>query len=333
MALSEDFWVEKSNALVLAQYIDYDVTALRILDVYLSKINARDENTKTVDFTKQEFCRLMNLHPKTKTKAIVDALNTLQTSKVAFPRKEEGKEGIQIAVLFPNSFTYYEEKTGDLHISLECNDSVRDRFFNVENGGYIRYLIKNITQMNSAYSMRLYNRFKFQYYAENPWTVNISELKKAMGMSEKENKDMRNFRKVIDRCISEINRHTDTEAAYELLRKGSTVTGFVFTITEKADPAAAVIPAEDVQQQPNRYEKCISFLRGAVDNEFTSEQVTVLTTYLERYYDISPEMNELEIYNMLRMIYEEVRADKRIKDRYAYVNYPPAKASGLVTPR
>ena len=53
--LDEKYIVEKSKALVWAQFQDYSPGELKILDTYLSRIDARNPDSSLVTFTKKEY--------------------------------------------------------------------------------------------------------------------------------------------------------------------------------------------------------------------------------------------------------------------------------------
>ena len=53
--------IEKSRPLVWAKFRDYTAGELRLLEVYLSRINPRDPETSAVRFTLKEYCDFLDI--------------------------------------------------------------------------------------------------------------------------------------------------------------------------------------------------------------------------------------------------------------------------------
>ena len=68
--LDEKYVVEKSKALVWAQFQDYSSGELKILDTYLSRIDPRNPNSSLVTFTKKEYAELMGLDSDIRTEQL-----------------------------------------------------------------------------------------------------------------------------------------------------------------------------------------------------------------------------------------------------------------------
>ena len=59
--LDPKYWVQKSDPLVLMRSVPFTLGELKILDTYISRINAADDTRRTVIFTKEEYEELMGL--------------------------------------------------------------------------------------------------------------------------------------------------------------------------------------------------------------------------------------------------------------------------------
>ena len=53
--LDPKYWVQKSDPLVLMRSVPFSLGELKILDTYISRINAADNSRRTVVFTKEEY--------------------------------------------------------------------------------------------------------------------------------------------------------------------------------------------------------------------------------------------------------------------------------------
>ena len=59
--LDQKYWVQKSDPLVLMRSVPFSLGELKVLDTYISRINAADDSRTTVIFTKEEYEELMGI--------------------------------------------------------------------------------------------------------------------------------------------------------------------------------------------------------------------------------------------------------------------------------
>ena len=57
--LNENNLVSKSKTIIDLKNLDLNLQELKVLDVYLSKINPKNIDTAKVRFTKKEYCKLV----------------------------------------------------------------------------------------------------------------------------------------------------------------------------------------------------------------------------------------------------------------------------------
>ena len=88
--LDEKYLVEKSKALVWAQFQDYSSGELKILDTYLSRINPRDPDSSLVKFTKKEYAELMGLDADLRTEQLKGYTSGLLSNVVTIDMPEKG---------------------------------------------------------------------------------------------------------------------------------------------------------------------------------------------------------------------------------------------------
>ena len=113
--LDPKYWVEKSDPLVLMRTVPFSLGELKILDTYISRINASDDTRRTVIFTKEEYEQLMGL-------SCVD-YRTLKSNTKGLLRKVvelemPDKEYLQF-VLFEQA-RYHKDEYGKPVIELTC---------------------------------------------------------------------------------------------------------------------------------------------------------------------------------------------------------------------
>lgn len=244
--LDEHNMVEKSRPLAFMASIPFVLGEIKILDTYLSRINARDPEATTVRFSKEEYEDLMGIervHPERLNKYVKSMMSKVVTVKDPF---KKGKI---------NNYTLFEESVldkdedGQWWIDLTCTKTAKKLFFNIEKIGYIQYRLKNVLPLTSKYSVFLYiylldNRFR------RTWTVDLQELRERwLYCTDPLYDEFKYFnQRILKKCIDEINNKTDLSFKYTPVRTGRKVTDIKFTLirddTVIPEPAASLPETE-----------------------------------------------------------------------------------------
>ena len=124
---------------------------LKILDTYISRINAADDTRHTVIFTKEEYEELMGI-----SKINADALK----------KHTEGMLGKVVTLEMPSheylQFVLFEEaeycknEYGEPIIKLTCTNRAKELFFCIGKYHYFKYALENIIKLNRKASYLLY---------------------------------------------------------------------------------------------------------------------------------------------------------------------------------
>ncbi len=236
--LDERYIVEKSKALVWAKFQDYSSGELKILDTYLSRIDARNPDSSLVTFTKKEYADLMGLDSDIRTEQLKAYTGGLLSNVVTIEMPEKG--GYVQYPLFSEAKCYLDEGTGQVTIEVDCNHKLKPAFFDLAKNGYVRYQLKNIISLKSQYSVRLYPKLKDRPFG---WTVTVKELREILGATKASYDVFKDFNKhCVQKAVKEINEITDITVTTENIRKGKSVESIKFNVTEKSQH---VITKED----------------------------------------------------------------------------------------
>ena len=226
--LDERYIVEKSKALVWAQFQDYSSGELKILDTYLSRIDARNPDSSLVTFTKKEYAELMGLDSDIRTEQLKAYTGGLLSNVVTI--EMPGKGYVQYP-LFSEAKCYLDEDSGQVTIEVDCNHKLKPAFFDIARNGYVRYQLKNIISLKSQYSVRLYPKLKDRPFG---WTVSVAELREIMGATAASYNVFKDFNKhCLQKAVKEINEITDITVTTENIRKGKSVVSIKFNVSEK----------------------------------------------------------------------------------------------------
>ena len=222
--LNENNIIEKSRNLLFFKDDIFDLVELKILDIYLSRINARDINSRTVSFSKKELEELIDIKDRMKPNILDRHLNNLM--KTIEIKKEEHFTKIN---LFEICRSYLE--SGKWMIELSCSPIAREYFFNLEGIGYLKYRLKNIIHIKSRYSV-----FLFLYLLDNSfrkeWDASISELKEVLRCNGELYEDYKYFnQRVFSKTVKEVNEKTDINVMTTPIRVNRKVEAIHFIVT------------------------------------------------------------------------------------------------------
>lgn len=98
---------------------------------------------------------------------------------------------------------------------------------------FTRYELKQISQLTSVYSIRLYE-ILIRWRSTGKVYVPIADLREKLGLLEDEYSQMGDFKKrVLKVAIEQINKFTDIDVTYTQKKEGRTITDIEFTFFEK----------------------------------------------------------------------------------------------------
>lgn len=327
--------VEKSKPLIWAKFNNYTVNELKILEIYLSRINARDSKSCEVKFTKQEYCEFMGLSPDTTAQQLKKYVQHFLGNVVTI----DTEKGWRQFTLFTEASCEVDDEIGQNVISISCNPKLENIFFNIAEDGYIRYKLKNIINLKSQYSVRLYSILKDKNYGNHEWTVSLGDLKELLQITAKRYESFKFLNaEILKKCEKEINEYTDICFTYEKITKGRLTRAIKFKIKNQK-----IVDDKQVDGQMDIYdfpEYCPNqaaeeskneVLDGKFDlwseacrNEFNRAQLEELALLAEAHveYDpADPERHDLDLYRYLQLKYKALQNKQGIKSRFGYMKY------------
>ena len=215
--LDAKYWVQKADPLMLMRSVPFSLGELKILDTYISRINAADDTRRTVIFTKEEYEKLIGVTYadyrmlKKHTQGMLGKVVTLEMPN---------KRYLQF-VLFEQA-EYYKNEYGRAVIELTCTSRAKDLFFCIGKYHYLSYALKNIVNLTHKASYLLYIHILRNRY-RNEWEIFVKDLRDVV-LDCKEQKSYQAFkefkRSVLDPAVKEINEKTNCPFTYELVKIG-----------------------------------------------------------------------------------------------------------------
>ena len=269
--LSQEHIVEKSKALVWAQMKEYGAGELKILDTYLSRINARDPDSSMVTFTKKEYAELMGIDPDVRSEQLKKYTGGLLRNVVTMDLPGEGY--VQYP-LFSEAKCYYDEKANQTIIKIDCNSKLRQAFFDLASNGYVTYQLKNVIRLRSQFSIRLYILLKSMPFG---WTVGVDELRERLAATAPTYNEFKEFNKsVLKKAVNEINKETDIDVTYECVRRGRSIANIKFVARGREELPLLEADLDPEGEVRSDYDEQQDLFASVLPPEFTANQVKLL---------------------------------------------------------
>lgn len=218
--------VQKSRPLFALWSSDLSLAEFKILDMYLSRINTRDPDHRTVRLTKGQLeaalgvTRINKPDLKARLKHLYQPIDLAKGDKKRF----------HLVGLFEEAEAEQDDD-GQWQVTLTCTQGAMKYIFKAEELGYLRYKLRSITSLTSRYSYVLFcyledNRFR------KTWEIGLSELRTILNCDTEDTyKEYKRFNDLIlKRCHQELQEKTDCRFTYEPVRAGRRVTAIRFTL-------------------------------------------------------------------------------------------------------
>ena len=229
--LSLEHIVEKSRPLMLLKAGSIGLEEVKVLDTYLSRINARDPEHRSVRFAKVEYERLMGLQ-QIRPEQLKKHIEKLYNADLELT--DESRPGWSDNIKLFSRRKIYKDTKGQWWIELTCTPEAKQYFFSVDSMGYFRYYLSNIAGLTSLYSYNLYMYFLMQAF-RRAWKVEIAKLKEILHCDSKRYEEFKFFNgEILKKSIAEINEQTDMKVEYSVVRTGRRASHIEFTVVTMA---------------------------------------------------------------------------------------------------
>lgn len=290
--LDPKYWVQKSDPLVMMRGVPFSLGELKILDTYISRINAGDSSRCTVIFTKEEYEELMGLtcaNPRALEKHTKGMLG--KVVELEMPNDEY----LQF-VLFEQA-RYRKDEYGKPIIELTCTPTAKDLFFCIGKYHYFKYALENVINLTRKASYLLYVYILTNRY-RGKWEIELEELRDNVldCKGKKTYKEFKEFKKsVLAPAVKEVNEKTDCQFDYEPVKRGRTIAAIAFKYHSKKEQieqqAMPALPEQltfgdddEFEEQETNYGGELADLLGETcDNEFSPEQIRVIQDLVLQY--------------------------------------------------
>lgn len=171
--MKKDIKIFKGNCLVEARY-KFTLNEQRFILFAISKINKEDSNIE-YSFHIKEFADLLELDVHDSYKVLRRLIKSIMRRPISFCPDSDTE-------IFCNWFSRVTYKRKRATIGFIFTDALTPYLFNLKEK-FTAYKLRNILQLNSVYSIRLYELLK-QSEWKGEHKIILSELKEMLGISE-----------------------------------------------------------------------------------------------------------------------------------------------------
>lgn len=227
--------IVKNNALINASYnldlVEQRLILLAILEARGSGkgINANDPLTVHAESYINQF----RVHRTTAYQALKDACEDLFARQFSY--KEINLKGNieSVKSRWVSEIRYIDTEAS---VKLIFAPAIVPLITRLEEQ-FTKYEIEQISNLNSAYAVRLYEILICWRTSGKTPIIDINEFRDRMGVLSDEYKRIAHLKeRIIEQAIKQVNKHTDIDVTYDQHKNGRSIIGFSFSFNSKNKP-------------------------------------------------------------------------------------------------
>jgi len=221
LIINKDNTVTKSNLLIEAEY-KLTPMEFKLIQTVFSNIQPGDTKTNTYVFPIKQFLDLLDLKGRSGYAELKRV--TLELFKKPISITIDN----QTSQLNWLTLVHYNDNKGT--ITIKINEFWEQYLFSLENN-FTSYKLFNITNLKSAYSLRLYELLKSRVNLNSTRTILLKDLRAKMGISENQYPKYANFKqRVILQAQKELLAESDIYFEFVEIKKGRSIYKIEFQI-------------------------------------------------------------------------------------------------------
>jgi plasmid replication initiation protein len=219
--------VRKSNNLVEGKY-RFDIWEMRVFTKMLTMILPNDEDFKEYRIYLREVIEDFNLSAdKQSYKLLKEGAVKLMKKEIKIIRDtDEGeKEFLTYIAVGLDSFT---SKTQGSYVDISFHPKMKPFLLQLQTQ-FLMYDVRNILQLQSSYSVRIYELLK-QYEKIGKRTFTVDDLKETLSVTDKYPLYANFKQRIIMKAQEDLEAFTDIRFTFEEIKRGRSIHSIIFTI-------------------------------------------------------------------------------------------------------
>ena len=321
-----------------------DKTPMKFFELAVASLDIKNiPADRTVHVSKELLYSFFDAKSENKHTRFKDAVLTVHEQAVFLMRELNERKGkYEYQVISPlerTSWNDYEDI-----VSFKFTESIFPYLIDLK-GTYTQYLLSDIAQLNSKYSIIIYkwlsmNYNQYDYYNakggrrekqlneyKNP-IIPIEELRRITD-TEKEYLKFSNFEaRVLKKAVEEINQFTVLNATYEKIKKGNRIGSIQFHITKKQiapNPSYKIGDSVYEAQQAEKEQNQITLFAQAMQSQYTT---ILMENMLIGYKDMQDIELMASLQEMVYPLYDELKTLRGLDSVRNHLEYVSRKQIG-----
>lgn len=309
--------VQKCNPMTVLARSELSLAELKILDMYLSRIDTHNPEQRTVKLTKGQLEQALGVTQIKKADLKQRLKNLYQPIDLA----KDDKKRLHLISLFEEAEAEQDDD-GVWQITLTCTQSAMRYMFCLEDYGYFKYTLSSIVSLKSRYSLIMFLYLEKNRY-RTPWVEDLDNLRHELNCDTDESYSK--FKVFNDRilklCQKELHEKTECHFTYEPIKKGRTVVAIRFEVETlpKLELEIPEVPTLEDQSRP-LWESALE------DWELSKERLDELAALIamvpaHKLPQIEDDIEKARYQYIASKVAEIKRrnTEKRIRSRFSYL--------------
>lgn len=218
--IDKNYVITKSNYFITNASFDLTLEQQKLILIIASMVKPGDEDFKDYKVYTKDFMNALGVTTCSYYTEIPNLLKSLMQKVIELPNEQGLIQWLCRAI----------PKKGEGYTIVRFDKDLKPYMLLLKDR-FTRYKLKNIINLKSKYSIRIYEMMKCNQF-RNKFEIDIEELRFLL-KADKIYPLYADFkRKVIDMAQREINEHTDITFTYEAIKTGRKVTALKFYISE-----------------------------------------------------------------------------------------------------
>ncbi len=173
---SNNYKISKDNALIMFRCKNMSFQEMRFLNVYLSKINPLEEDSRRVVLSLEDFAEWFDLGRLT-IPYFREVMKRLLRQIIEIPNGNGGFVSFQLF----KEFELYKNEYDEWFVAVDAHDRALPLMFNLKK--YTSYKFKYTLNLKSVNQLRIYEILK-RHQSYGTLTITLSELRELLGIEE-----------------------------------------------------------------------------------------------------------------------------------------------------
>ncbi|MCM3759149.1 replication initiation protein [Sporosarcina aquimarina] len=309
--MEENYLVTQSNNLIEARH-KKPLTAReqKIVLSMVGMIQPSDEDFKDYRISVKSFSEMLGLKGSVKYTQMKGIAENLMSKTVEIPKKNGGW-------ILANWISSAEYKEGEGVIELSFSPKLKPYMLQLKNQ-FTSYRLSNILNLNSTYSIRLYELMK-KWQHLGKWGCSVEDLRGKLGVGEKIYPRYANLKaRVLAPAIAEVNEKTDLFIRFNEIKNGRSVERIEFIVQFAPEKEIKIPEPKKKLEQPKKAPENEE-IRIRLNHLADKELYQFDPNYFSQMYEAAFVIWEDQAESELTMIIRYVNVEESVKKPLGFI--------------